>query len=345
MKKLLLVGSNTIHTYNYLELVGSYFDEILLVTNEKRSDSVYTTIEVDFSLSVFNLFRTVKKLKGIIQEFDPSIVHIHQANSYALYALMACSKLKIPKVLTAWGSDILLVPQSNFLLKKMVQYNLKNADYFTSDSVFMGEEMKRLAPSVKDILIANFGISVAPQVGVKENVIYSNRLHKKLYRIDKIIIAFGKFLETRESEDWKLVIAATGEDTNSLKELTKKLKIDKNVEFVGWVDKEINGSWYSKSKFWISIPESDATAISLLEAMACGCIPIVSDLPANKEWINNGENGLIVKDVDSSFIDAALKIDQDYAIEQNIARIERDGTKEANKIKFIQLYETIISKR
>lgn len=345
MKKLLLIGSNTIHTFNYLKLVESYFDEILVVTDDVRSGSPYPTIEFDFSLKIRNFFGTVKKLKNTILEFEPTIIHIHQANSYALYTLMACSKLKVPTVLTAWGSDILVNPQRSFLLKKMVQYNLKNADYFTSDSAFMAEEMKRLVPSVKEILIANFGISVTPTLGIKENIIYSNRMHEKLYRIDKTIIAFGKFLETHKEERWKLVVAATGEETENLKVLVKNLNIVDNVEFVGWVDKENNSLWYSKAKYWISIPESDATAISLLEAMACGCIPIVSDLPANKEWISNGVNGIVVLDVDSNFIDAALEIDDLVAVKMNSERIERDGTQEANKEKFIGLYQRILNNK
>jgi len=35
-------------------------------------------------------------------------------------------------------------------------------------------------------------------------------------------------------------------------------------------------------------------SVSLLEAMACGAVPIVSDLPANREVITNGKNGYIV---------------------------------------------------
>jgi glycosyltransferase involved in cell wall biosynthesis len=34
--------------------------------------------------------------------------------------------------------------------------------------------------------------------------------------------------------------------------------------------------------------------MSLLEAMACGATPVVSDIPANHEWVNNQVNGFIV---------------------------------------------------
>jgi glycosyltransferase involved in cell wall biosynthesis len=47
--------------------------------------------------------------------------------------------------------------------------------------------------------------------------------------------------------------------------------------------------------FFFSILTSDALSVSLLEAMAHGCIPIVSDLPDNREWVEDNKNGIILK--------------------------------------------------
>jgi glycosyltransferase involved in cell wall biosynthesis len=292
-------------------------------------------------LKIKTLFSTVKEIKKQIELFQPSIIHIHQANSYAFFALLACRKIFIPTVLTAWGSDVLLLPKSNFLLKKMVQFNLRNADFLTSDSIYMAQEMEKIAPLKNKIIIANFGIDVTPTNCEKENIVYSNRLHKKLYRVDKIIEVFSLFY-TNNNTDWKLVIAATGTETDTLKIKAAELNLEHAIEFVGWIQKEDNEQWYSKAKIWVSIPESDATSISLLEAMACGCIPVVSDLPANREWIQSGLNGIIVNDLESDFISDALKLNLAEAINMNKNRIEKDGTKASNRIKFIQLYQTIL---
>ncbi len=342
MRKLLLVSSNTIHTYKYLQLVEDYFDEVLLITNEKSTVYEYPTVELSFNLKVKNLFSTVKQIKKQIADFQPTIIHIHQANSFAFYTLLASRKSSIPTVLTAWGSDVLLLPKSNVLLKKLVQFNLRNADFLTSDSTFMAQEMEKLATLKNKILVANFGIDVTPVNCPKENIVYSNRLHKKLYRVDKIIEAFARFKQNNERKDWRLVVAATGTETESLKDKAYKLGLTDDVEFVGWIQKEDNEQWYSKAKIWVSIPESDATSISLLEAMACGSIPVVSDLPANREWIQSGVNGIVVKDLESDFISEALLLNQAEAIELNKQRIDQDGTKEANREKFLKLYQKII---
>jgi L-malate glycosyltransferase len=341
MKKLLLIGSNTIHTYNYLELIDGFFDDVLLVTDELREGYSLEHVCVDFSLNLNNLWKTTTKIKQIVKQFKPSIIHVHQANSYAFYTLLAVRRLKIPTILTAWGSDILVTPKVNLLLNRMVKFSLKNANYFTSDSKFMAFEMKKLAPEIKDVLIANFGIGVEIKDLEKENIIFSNRLHKKLYRINKIIEAFHRFCN-ENNENWHLVIAAIGEETEKLKTLVDKLNLSEKVTFVGWISKEENAKWYAKAKYWVSIPESDATSISLLEAMACSCVPIVSNLPANKEWIEHKRNGWIVEYVNSSFFTEATQHDFQSAIEFNKQLICEHGTKEANRAKFISLYTTIL---
>jgi len=346
MKKLLIIGSNSIHVYNYINLVKDYFDEIILITNKKREGTEVKTIELDFHLKLSSRLKTVAKIKKLIQEYAPSIIHIHQVNSYAYYSLLAARKSSVPKILTAWGSDILLSPKKNYLLKKMVQFNLRHADFFTSDSEFMAEEMRSLLPKRKlDILIANFGIEIIEKDLLKENIIYSNRLHKKLYQIESVINAFKLFLENSIDKTWKLVIAATGEETNNLKSMVEHLNLKGNVEFVGWVDQDKNVEYYSKARLFVSIPESDATSISLLEAMAYGCIPVLSDLPANREWIDDGKNGIIVNSPSENIFERALKLNMSEVASINKRIIIEKGTKVANKKKFIQLYNHFLQQK
>jgi glycosyltransferase involved in cell wall biosynthesis len=338
-KRLLLVGSNTIHLYNYLDLVSDYFDEVTIVTNEARSGRRERFVTMDFSYSLKSLINARKIIRSEILRFRPDVIHVHQANSYAFYTLLAARGLKIPVVITAWGSDILVAPKGSRLIRKVVSYCLRKSDYLTSDSSYMAEEMIRLAKPNHAILIANFGIEEVTVVVPKENIMYSNRLHKKLYNVDKIILAFASFCALHEQSDWRLVVAATGEETDSLKALTRTLGLAEKVDFVGWLSKEENARWYARARCWISIPDSDATSISLLEAMAHGCIPIVSDLPANREWIRHGENGWIVKAANENFLSEMQGIDEEKARAINRRLMEEKGTKAVNREKFISLYD------
>jgi glycosyltransferase involved in cell wall biosynthesis len=344
-KRLLLVGSNTIHTYNYLDLIAGYFEEVTVVTNEQREGRKEHTILADFDYSLKSLIATRKRIRKELIKFRPSIIHVHQVNSYALYTLMAARGLGIPVILTAWGSDILVAPRRGRLMRKIVSYCLRRADFLTSDSSFMADEMNRMARPKHPILLANFGVETLDLNAQRENVIYSNRLHKKLYNIDLIIRSFAKLVSLSGHGDWKLVVAATGEETESLKELAEVLNLSNHIEFVGWLTKEENAKWYARARFWVSIPDSDATSISLLEAMAYGCIPVVSDLPANREWVINGETGWIVSPDNESCLLQLTGLDEDRARAINRKLIEERGTKTVNRNKFIQLYTNALSQK
>jgi glycosyltransferase involved in cell wall biosynthesis len=249
-------------------------------------------------------------------------------------------------ILTAWGSDVLLLPREGFLKRKMVGYVLQHADAFTSDSEYMAGEMRKMMrDDRKEILVANFGINVPVTGGEKENVIYSNRLHKKLYRIDKVIEGFHRFVKGGAVGDWKLVIAGSGEETGNLRGLVSGLDLDGQVLFAGWLGRDENAKYYARARVFVSIPESDATAISLLEAMASGCIPIVSDLPANREWVTDKMNGIVVRDLSENFFEGVLKMDREKIAVINRDIIAERGTKEGNRKKFIGLYERVLKNR
>jgi glycosyltransferase involved in cell wall biosynthesis len=223
----------------------------------------------------------------------------------------------------------------------MVQYVLNRGDKFTTGAQYVANTMQKLTQKKFSIRIANYGIDVENIPVQKENIIYSNRLHNPLYRIDKIIIAFSKFLP--QNPEWKLKIAATGSETENLKQLCKTLLIESNVEFLGWLDAKNNAENYAKSKIWVSIPLSDCTAISLLEAINLGCVPVVSNLPSSREWIEDDVNGVIVKDIDGEFLSKALVLNWDRVAEINKKIVEQRGTKEVNRKIFYEIYDEIFN--
>ena len=59
------------------------------------------------------------------------------------------------------------------------------------------------------------------------------------------------------------------------------------VRFIGRVDAATQAGWYARARWYVSLPESDSVSVSVLEALAHGCIPLLSDLPANHELIDD----------------------------------------------------------
>jgi L-malate glycosyltransferase len=63
------------------------------------------------------------------------------------------------------------------------------------------------------------------------------------------------------------------------------------VLFPGQVSYADLPRFYRSADVYLAATHSDGTSISLLEAMACGCPVLVSDIPGNREWVTPGENG------------------------------------------------------
>jgi glycosyltransferase involved in cell wall biosynthesis len=100
---------------------------------------------------------------------------------------------------------------------------------------------------------------------------------------------------------------------------------------------------------YVSTSRSDSTSISLLEAMASGATPVVSDIPGNREWIEEGEGGRFFPVGDAPALAKALNLvlgDEAFrrsARAVNRSRVERDGDWAANVRRIEDRYARLVS--
>jgi glycosyltransferase involved in cell wall biosynthesis len=341
-KSLLLIGGSkgNAHLLNYRNLIEDCFDDILIVSNQESEQ--FPSRKVNFELkNPFAMWKNVQILRKIIQEEQPDIIHVHQANAYGFITALA-NRGRRPLVVTTWGSDVLTLPHTSFLHRWMVQYILRSADAITADAQFMADAIHGLIGQVP-VTVANFGVEIQNIEEGKErkNIIYSNRMHESLYQIDQIIQQLAPFLS--KNPEWKLRIAASGSQTENLQNLAKEYLPEGSFEFLGFQAGKDNQQNYLQSKVYVSIPTTDGTSISLLESLAYGCLPIVSDLPANREWIQDGVNGIISTGDLSKDLERLLQMDASSIQERNKEIIDQKATKNANRKKFTAIYEAIFS--
>ena len=76
--------------------------------------------------------------------------------------------------------------------------------------------------------------------------------------------------------------------------------------------------------------------------MSLGCIPVVIDLPANREWIEHQKNGIIVSDIESNFFEEALSLNMEEAANINEQIIHEKGTKEVNRAIYFEIYDQLL---
>lgn len=343
--KILIIGPDSPHVANFISRLDTEDFELQVISSGSKYISFTPNHIVDFSLKrIWNFLIVPKKIKHIAKAFNPDVVWMHQANSFSLYPVLGLKK-QYPLILTVWGSDILVAPQNSKWIKKMTQYILSRVDAITADARYLGKKALELSPNPSTPLyICQIGINPIDVSEEKERVIYSNRGHKPLYRIPEVINAFYRF-QQKGLSDWRLVIAGDGAETPNLKKSVKELSLQDKVLFVGFLSQEENAIWYGRSSLFISIPESDGTAVSLLEAMHYGCLPIVSNLPANREWITHGVNGYIATNLKDDFIEEALKVDREIARDKNQTLIQKLATPKASRQKFENVINEVLKNK
>lgn len=339
--KILQVGPNSVHVSSFIKALSEEQQQHLFLLSEETCH--FKGIEEEFvvnfrSLNPISILKNYKKLGNILKSLKPDIIHIHQINRLAYFVSRAAKKRNIPVITTAWGSDVLLIPKQNKFYYFLVKQTLRLSEFVTADSQEMIKSMNEIHPSPNYVLL-QYGIDpVEPKK--KEKIIYSNRLHEPLYRIQNIISYYRDFSILHP--EWKLIVAGNGSETKALKEQILQYGLDSKVEFVGWVQKPENHEWYASAGIYISIPESDGTSVSLLEAMSAGCIPVVSDLPVSREWIVQGKNGVIESNNQNPLIEA-LKIDVGECAEINQLLIASKATRKASLDIFLNLYRKALN--
>jgi glycosyltransferase involved in cell wall biosynthesis len=102
---------------------------------------------------------------------------------------------------------------------------------------------------------------------------------------------------------------------------------------------------------YLSASRSDGASISLMEAMAGGCFPVVSDIEANREWLEDGKNALTFPcgdDEKLAGIILSLPPRRDFiqsAVARNRAVAEERADREKNLALLLERMEKVVSSR
>jgi glycosyltransferase involved in cell wall biosynthesis len=97
----------------------------------------------------------------------------------------------------------------------------------------------------------------------------------------------------------------------------EELHIAENVELLPVQSRPQMAELFRRSRLAVSPSTHDGTPNTLLEAMACGCIPVAGDLESLREWITPGQNGLLVNPNDPQSIAKGILLAlEDDALQQ-----------------------------
>lgn len=308
-KRVLLLGDGRqVHTNRWGAYLIDIGYDVLTVSLEPITAVAGPTQRIRVSKSLPDFIRypiAIPEVKSIIGEFDPDVVNAHFLPNYGMIASLA---VKRPWVLSTWGSDIMLLPEKSAFHRWRTRFVIKRAAFITSDADVMTERLVELGADADRVLTFPFGIDRnlfkpgTAKHGAAPRII-SNRKLELVYDVGSVVDAF--MVVRDKIPHSTLTVAGNGTLMAALRRrVTKEARDD--VSFVGDVSHGDMPDVLRSHDIFVSMARSDTTSVSLLEAMACGLYPIVSDIPANREWIEHGVNGWLVPRGDSAGLASAV---------------------------------------
>jgi glycosyltransferase involved in cell wall biosynthesis len=297
IRLLLFADSEAVHTrrwanwfsLNGLDVQVLSFNSIVTSGFSDVSIKILWTSKFKFKFGI----RFIKALVILLRttaafyKFKPHVIHGHSCGSYSWITLFF---RKTPKVITPWGTDILIDINTSLFNRILTEKSLKYADLVTTDAEHMRPQLEILIGKSNKILYLPFGTDTSifrPKRNKSSSSyinIISTRTLNKVHDVKLLIEAIPILLNI--DSRFRFTVVGSGSEFNLLLARCKELKILDSVTFTGNVSELVMANLLASSDIYVSTSPFDAgLAASTAEAMAVG-LPIVHpDTADNRSWI------------------------------------------------------------
>jgi glycosyltransferase involved in cell wall biosynthesis len=302
MKLCFIADATAVHTKRWVEYFSNFGHEVHLITYEPPGepmagvhlhvvDSIFSNLYLAFPLRHLKIMRIVKAIK-------PDIVHAHFIAKFGFHGALLGFH---PLVMSAWGSDVLVIPNKSKLLWHFSKFSMKKADKIYAVSKDMETKIvSSFGIPNNCINVVPFGVDMTlfhPKSSLSEKQdgktsVFSNRNFLEVYNIETLINAIPMIIGKKKNIHF--VIKGSGPMEMSLKKLANDLNVNEYVTFVGWTEYHDMPKYLHNCDIYVSTAISDGTPVSVLEAMACGKACIVTDVGGVGEWIEDGVSGCLI---------------------------------------------------
>jgi len=340
-------GGAEIVAYTLSKQMSKRGHEVKVFTTSANS---YNSVEKDEKLEVYRFSTKISIEKGSLPikmffeclNHTLDLVHVHFTTPAAdLAGLWYKKRRNVPLIITYHGDW-----QENYgkLIRRMAVYLynrifvdriLSEADVIVSPSEYYIDESRFLKKYKDKIVVIPNGINLEDfEIGK------SKEECREILGLDKdkeIILFVGALINYKgpdvllramsivfnKHSNAELVLVGNGPMRRELEELAKKLSIEKNVRFAGFV-KERMKPFYYKAADIFCLPSTMTTEVFplvLLEASASEIPMVVSDLNTFKCIIENEYNGIVTKRGDpKSLADAIIYLLENEEVRKRMGK-------------------------
>jgi glycosyltransferase involved in cell wall biosynthesis len=301
-----------------------------------------------------------RSLRELIAQLGPDVVHAHYLTEYGWHAWMSGFH---PYAVTVWGSDVTISLRQSRRTALYGRTALRSADLVTGDSAALVEDVIRAGARRDRTRLVQFGVDTqrfAPGPDPAElraclglggkRVLFSPRLIRPLYRQGVAVEALAAL-----PDDYVLLMGRYQVDEAELAAVLARagaLGVTERVVVVPSVDHAEMPDFYRLAEAVLTIPASDATPVTLLEAMACERPIVATDLPSVREWLGELDpDSLVPVDDPGATAEAVSRIAARSPTEEEVrarrgrAIVEERAGQDANMSAVEAIYRRLAGRR
>ncbi len=282
--------------------------------------------------------RQAERFESIVEDVRPDLIHALRLPVEGMVVLgrRGRSATPVARVVSIWGNDFTLHAKASPSMAAWTQRALRKADALHTDcrrDLHLAAEWGFAATRPTLVAPGNGGIRsdvfhprrLPPEwllrwaVPLGATVYVNPRGLRGYARSDTFFKAIPRILDELP-QAYFLCVGMAGSPLAT--SWLRKLSIGEHVRLLPSLAPNEMAELFQGALASLSITTHDGTPNTLLEAIACGCFPIASDLESLHEWIRDGDNGLLVPpDDDKALAVAVVRAARSSAMRERAAQL------------------------
>lgn len=163
-----------------------------------------------------------------------------------------------------------------------------------------------------------------------------------------LLNAFDIFFNTHPGLQLHVFYKEDGLRQPVLARIQESENLRASVRLHGPVQNHLLPLWFSAADYYISTSHSEAGSAALLEAMACGCIPVITSIPSALKVSANGAHAFHFTPGDpvslSHALQKAISINRQQFADEVVARFQKDFSLHAVAKKLNEIAVSLLGK-
>ena len=243
------------------------------------------------------------RMSEVAEAYDLDLLHVHYAIPHSISALLAqqimAPKRRLPFITTLHGTDITLVGTDRSYYP-ITRFSIERSDGVTSISEGLRRQTVETFEISREIrVITNFVNCelYRPDDARKGASAYASKdekllIHVSNFRPVKRVLDCVRILaEVRKRAPARLLMVGDGPERGPAEHLARELKVERHVSFLG---KQNHVERLLPLAHVLLMPsEMESFGLAALEGMACGVVPVATQVGGVPELITDGEDGYL----------------------------------------------------